>query len=155
MKVLEAKNAHLEKRYAEEGLKADILRCGVTSSPAILAMRNGQGIGSHKGSIRLTYEIFSLSQTCYCYVSKRNAEINDHRLAAAPGGQPSHWVFGLYFPYLRNAMDLGWNHKRVYWVYRELNLRIKPRKRLVREHPNPLAVPEAANHICSMNSMHD
>ena len=34
------------------------------------------------------------------------------------------------------------NHKRVYWIYRELdlNLRIKTRKRLVREKPQPLAV---------------
>jgi len=40
-----------------------------------------------------------------------------------------------------------WNHKRVYRIYRELelNLRIKPRKRLVREKPDELAVPEAPN----------
>jgi hypothetical protein len=33
-----------------------------------------------------------------------------------------------------------WNHKRVYRIYRklELNLRIKPRKRIVREKPQPL-----------------
>ncbi len=37
-----------------------------------------------------------------------------------------------------------WNHKRVYRIYRELelNLRIKPKKRLVREKPEPLAVPD-------------
>ncbi len=40
-----------------------------------------------------------------------------------------------------------WNHKRVYRIYRELelNLRIKPRKRLKRDKPEALEVPEAAN----------
>jgi putative transposase len=37
----------------------------------------------------------------------------------------------------------------------ELNLRIKPRKRLVREKPEPLAVPEAINQCWSMDFMHD
>ena len=48
---------------------------------------------------------------------------------------------------LRNVKGFGWNHKRVRRIYRELelNLRIKPKKRLVREKPEPLAVPEALN----------
>jgi putative transposase len=39
--------------------------------------------------------------------------------------------------YLRNVKGFKWNHKRVYRIYKELelNLRIKPRKRLVREKP--------------------
>jgi putative transposase len=47
--------------------------------------------------------------------------------------------------------------KRVYRIYRELelNLRIKPRKRLVREQPEPLAVPQALNECWSMDFMHD
>ena len=51
-----------------------------------------------------------------------------------------NWGFGLYFLYLRNTKDFKWNHKRVYRIYRkvELNLRIKPKKRLVRERPDPL-----------------
>lgn len=42
-----------------------------------------------------------------------------------------------------------WNHKRVYRIYRELelNLRTKPRKRFVREKPEPLAVPVATNQL--------
>lgn len=50
-----------------------------------------------------------------------------------------------------------WNHKRVYRIYRELelNLRIKPRKRIVRERPQPLAVPDAINDTWSMDFMHD
>lgn len=57
----------------------------------------------------------------------------------------------------RNVKGFVWNHKRVYRIYREreLNLRIKPRKRLVREQPQPLAVPQALNECWSMDFMHD
>ena len=50
-----------------------------------------------------------------------------------------------------------WNHRRIYKVYRELelNLWIKPRHRLVREKPLPLAVPVAINQSWSMDFMHD
>jgi putative transposase len=64
---------------------------------------------------------------------------------------------GLCFLYLRNVKSYGWNHKRVYRIYRELelNLRIKPKKRLVREKPEPLAEPTAINQVWSMEFMHD
>jgi putative transposase len=67
------------------------------------------------------------------------------------------WGFGLCFLYLRNVKGFGWNHKRGYRIYRELelNLRIKPRKRLVREKPEPLAVPESINQVWSIDFMHD
>lgn len=80
-------------------------------------------------------EAFRVSQTCYRYITKKDAE-NE---AIANGllrltAKHRHWGFGLYFLYLRNVRDLGWNHKRVYRIYRELelNLWIKLRKRLVR-----------------------
>ncbi len=49
------------------------------------------------------------------------------------------------------------NHKRVYWIYceLELNLRIKPRKRLKREKPDELAVLEVPNEVWSMDFMAD
>jgi putative transposase len=67
------------------------------------------------------------------------------------------WGFGLCFLYLRNVKGFGGNHKRVYRIYRELelNLRIKPKKRLVREKPEPLAVPESINKVWSMDFMYD
>jgi putative transposase len=51
-----------------------------------------------------------------------------------------NWGFGLCYLYLRNVKGFRWNHKRVYRIYKELelNLRIKPRKRLQREKPEPL-----------------
>ena len=68
-----------------------------------------------------------------------------------------NWGFGLCFLYLRNVKGFGWNHKRVYRIHRalELNLRIKPKKRLVRAKPEPLAVPDQPNHCWSMDFMHD
>jgi putative transposase len=67
------------------------------------------------------------------------------------------WGFGLCFLYLRNVKGFGWNHKRVYRIYceLELNLRIKPRKRLKRDKPDALAVPDAPNHTWSMDFMAD
>ena len=65
--------------------------------------------------------------------------------------------FGLCFLYLRNVKGFPWNHKRVYRIYRELelNLRIKPKKRLKRKKPDALAVPEQINDTWSMDFMHD
>jgi putative transposase len=63
------------------------------------------------------------------------------------------WGFGLCFLYLRNVQGRLWNHKRVYRIYRELelNLRIKPGRRLQREKPDILAVPVAPNVSWSMD----
>ena len=49
------------------------------------------------------------------------------------------------------------NHKRVYRIYRELelNLRIKPRLRLLRDRPEPPSVPVAINQVWSMAFMSD
>lgn len=53
--------------------------------------------------------------------------------------------------------DNRWNHKRVYRIYRELELnrRIKPHRRLKREKPEDLAVPDAPNLVWFMDFMAD
>jgi putative transposase len=63
----------------------------------------------------------------------------------------------LCYLYLRNVKGFGWNHKRVYRIYRalELNLRIQLKKRLVRETPQLLAEPVRPNAVWSMDFMHD
>ena len=54
-------------------------------------------------------------------------------------------------------MGLPYNHKRVYRIYceLELNLRIKPKRRIKRAKPVPLAVPDQINHSWSMDFIHD
>jgi putative transposase len=101
-------------------------------------------------NIRSACAAFTISESCYRYkpkLSDENAEVANwlelltHR--------HRNWGFKLCFLYLRNVRGFGWNHKRVYRIYCELalNLRIKPKKRLYREKPEPLAVPMAINQM--------
>ncbi len=108
----------------------------------------------HGVSIALACRAFEISETCYRYspiLSGENEEIADwlERLTE----NKRSWGFGLCFLYLRN----GWNHKRVYRIYceLELNLRIKPKKRLKRDKSEPLAVPDVPNDTWSMDCMAD
>jgi putative transposase len=117
-----------------------------------------EAVQRHGVSIRLACETFAISQTCYRYQSKlngQNRQIADWLIRLTHNQR--NWGFGLCFLYLRNVRGFGWNHKRVYRIYRELelNLRIKPKRRLVRECPEPLSVPQAINQVWSMDFMHD
>ena len=120
-----------------------------------MAQRSIQQFGI---SIRMACEIFGISQSGYYYRAKHAGE-NDViadwliRLTTAQ----RNWGFGLCFLYLRNIKGFKWNHKRVYRIYRELelNLRIKPRKRLQRQRPEPLGTATDINQIWSMDFMHD
>ncbi|TCV71728.1 helix-turn-helix protein [Methylomonas methanica] len=107
-------------------------------------------IQAKRASIRLVCSALGISSSGYRYQSKRsteNAEIADWLLYLTDTHRT--WGFGLCYVYLRNVQGFRWNHKRVYRIYRELalNLRIKPKKRLVRETPQPLAVPERINAV--------
>ncbi len=64
-------------------------------------------------SIRLACEAFGISQSCYRYESRRDAqndEIANWLLRLT--GTPRNWGFGLCFLYLRNVKGFGWNHMR-------------------------------------------
>jgi len=112
----------------------------------------------HGLSIRLACECLGISETCYRYTPKlsgENGEIAHWLLTLTETHK--RWGFGLCFAYLRNVKGFRWNHKRVYRIYRELelNLRIKPRARLKRERPEMLSVPTAPNQVWSMDFMSD
>ena len=109
-------------------------------------------------NVRQACEAFKISYCCYHYkrkLSDDNALIADLLLGLTQSQK--NWGFGLCFLYLRNVKRYVWNHKRVYRIYKELelNLRIKPRKRLYREKPEALFVPSAMNEVWSMDFMHD
>ncbi len=109
-------------------------------------------------SICLASDTFGVSQTCYRYqtrLSSEDGELADWLVQLTHNQR--NWGFGLCFLYLRNVQNFAWNHKRVYRIYRELelNLPVKPKKRLARERPEPLTVPDKVNAVWSMDFMHD
>jgi len=117
-----------------------------------------KAVAERNVSIRLVCQAFGISETCYRYraiLSDENAEIADWLVRLTHNQKD--WGFGLCRDYLRNVKGFGWNHKRIYRIYRELelNLRIKPKRRIQREKPQPLAVPMAPNETWSMDFMHD
>ena len=109
-------------------------------------------------SVSAACKIFSISKSCYKYESKlkhENILIADWLVRITHNQK--NWGFGLCFLYLRNIKGFNWNHKRVYRIYRELelNMRIKPKRRIIREVPDTLAVPQTINECWSMDFMHD
>ena len=106
----------------------------------------------------LACRTFGVSETCYRYTPKldqENGRIADLLVGLTQARRT--WGFGLGFLYLRNVKGHPWNHKRVYRIYceLELNMRIKPKKRLKREKPEELAVPDQPNTVWSMDFMAD
>ena len=115
-------------------------------------------VASGRTTVRHACDTFAVSQTCYRYQPRlvsENEVIADWLVRLTHNQR--NWGFGMCFLHLRNVKRFGWNHKRVYRIYRELelNLRIKPRQRIVREKPEPLAVPDTINQAWSMDFMHD
>lgn len=109
-------------------------------------------------SVRFACQLFVVSESCYRYQPHLNEEndlIADWLIRITDSQR--NWGFDLCFLYLRNVKGFRFNHKRVYRIYCELslNMRIKPKKRLKRDKPEPLVVPENRNECWSMDFMHD
>ncbi|MDR9498531.1 MAG: IS3 family transposase [Hydrogenovibrio sp.] len=161
LKELEAENQRLKKMYAEECLKSQIRQEALEGKVVKPSQRKEMAVNvvaSQGVSIRLACDIFGISQTCYRHRPKQKSEngcIADWLLRLTTTNR--RWGFGLCFDYLRNVKKFRWNHKRVYRIYRELelNLRIKPKRRIKRDKPDALSVPTAANQVWSMDFMSD
>ena len=160
LKELEEENRRLKKMYAEERVKAEIVQEALAKKmvrPSRLREMAKAAVADKDVSIKLACAVFGVSEACYRYqpkLSTENAEIADHLVRLTHNQR--NWGFGLCFLNLRNVKGHPWNHRRVYRIYREvgLNLRIKPWKWIVRERPEPLAVPDAINDTWSMDFMH-
>lgn len=115
-------------------------------------------IKSRSISVRHACRLFMVSESCYRHQSKftdENAVIADWLLRLSYANKT--WGFGLCFLFLRNIKGFSWNRKRVYRIYRllELNLWIRPKRRLSREVPGALTVPLYQNEVWSMDFMHE
>ena len=161
MKELEEENRRLKKMYAEERLVSEIRKGSIGGKVLRPSLRREMAVKAqvrYGVSIRMVCRAFAISETCYRYqpkLSDENAEIADWLLRLTQTYK--RWGFGLCFIYLRNIKGYGWNHKRVYRIYRELelNLRIKPRRRIMRNRPDELSEPVAINQVWSMDFMSD
>ena len=115
-------------------------------------------VKQHGVSVRFACVCMSISPSVYYYspkLSSENEQIADWLLRLTEANK--RWGFGLCFLHLRNVKGFGWNHKRVYRIYRELelNLRIKPKRRIKRDKPDALSVPVAINQVWSVDFMSD
>jgi len=109
-------------------------------------------------SIKLACSVVNISENCYRYQSKNKPE-NEFIASCLLdlSIDKKRWGFGLCYDYLRNVKGYHWNHKRVYRIYRELelNLRIKPRRRIHRDKPDALVVATGKNQMWSIDFMSD
>ncbi|MFK5996600.1 MAG: IS3 family transposase [Rhodobacterales bacterium] len=161
MKALAEENRRLKRMYAEMSMQNDLLKEVLGKKAVRPSLRKEmavEAVASCGVSIALSCRTFSVSESCYRYdrqLNDENAEIAEWLVKLTSNRRT--WGFGLCFLYLRNVKGFGWNHKRVYRIYceLELNLRIRPRKRLKRDRPDALAVPDTANHTWSMDFMAD
>jgi len=96
----------------------------------------------------------NISGTAYRYPTKKPDDDEIKQQLQRLAERKPRWGFGKMRDYLKNQ-GYGWNHKRIHRVYCEmdLNLRLKPRKRLPARKPEPLVQPERANGIWSLDFM--
>ena len=82
-------------------------------------------VAQRSTTIGVACKAFGISQTCYRYQAKlspENGVIADWLVRLT--NNQRNWGFGLCFLYLRNVKGFKWNHKRVYRIYRELELNL-------------------------------
>jgi len=113
-------------------------------------------ITTYQMSERQACALLNMSRSVYRYQARPSddEELREQLLNLA--SRKPGWGFQKMFAYLKNQ-GYGWNHKRVRRVYRalELNLRVKPKKRLPVRDPQPLVAPAEANISWSLDFMHD
>ena len=111
---------------------------------------------AHDTSLRRACRVVGISDSVYRYKPDPNRD--DEVIAKLQEAAERYPAYGFdkLFKILRR-WGHPWNHKRVYRLYRALNLnkRRRGKKRLPSRNPAPLAVPDQANQCWSMDFMSD
>ena len=126
MKELEEENRRLKKRYVEARLRAEIVAEALTNKMVAPSQRREMAqwaVLERSATVKPACQAFGISQTCYRYKAKLDAENNliADWLVRLTNSQ-HNWGVGLCFRYLPNVKGFKWNHKRVYRIYRELEM---------------------------------
>ena len=114
-------------------------------------------VENHRMSIRQACGTAHLNRSSYYYVEK-GPDKDDEVIDALEALALKHPTAGfpMMFNRLRNN-GCPWNHKRVYRVYKSLNMNLKRRRKrpLPKRDPSPLEAPCEANSVWSMDFMSD
>jgi len=113
-------------------------------------------IEQHHVSERRACRLFHLSRSVYRYQAKGPDDEPVVAVLKRLAEQHPRWGFRKMMQWLKKQ-KYGWNHKRVYRIYRQLdlNLRVKPKKRLPVRRPKPLQPPACPNECWSLDFMSD
>lgn len=156
MKALEDESHMLKKMYAEMSTQAELLREALGKSDRAISVREitRQAVALRGVNVAPACCGLNVSETCYRYsriLNDENEQIVDLLIGLTRVKKSRD--FWLCFLCLRNVRGYSGNHKCVDRIYRklELNLRIRPRKRLKREKPDALSVPDRPNMVWSMD----
>ena len=113
-------------------------------------------VEEHDLSERRACRLLNVSRTGYRYRPKRP---DDGEIREQLGHLAERWPRWGYHKMRKWIRKQGhpWNHKRIYRVYCEMNLnmRVKPKKRLPSREPQKLAQPEAAGLCWSLDFIED
>ena len=110
----------------------------------------------HGISERRVCRILDLSRCVYRYQAKKMDDDQIEQELRHLAERKPRWGYGKMIDYLKNQ-GYGWNHKRIYRVYCDLalNLRPKPKKRLPARIAQVLAQPAQADQSWSLDFMSD
>jgi putative transposase len=113
-------------------------------------------VSGYPMNIRQAFKSLNLERSSYYYHPKRKKDTELIDCLNELSQKYPSYGFRKMFHSLRNQ-GFGWNHKKVYRVYKKLGLNLlrKRRRRLASQERQNLEVPKGQNEVWSMDFMSD